>query len=411
MRLIRGLCVWVLLLGSFRADADAPPGYRVDYRLGFQPDEGLASLAITVTPGSGHLKRLRFKLDPERHAGFAGDGQINVDKTTLTWRPPEDSKATLRFTYQVDRRRGKHEYDARITPEWALFRADRLFPPAATIAPDGAEAKAFLRFDLPQGWTNAELGYQRDQAKDDVFQINNPGRRFQQPLGWVIAGEVGTRREYLPEFEVVVAAPKGDTLRRNDVLAFVISSAEEMRHAFGRLPPKVLIAGAGDPMWRGGLSSPNSLYLHADRPMISENGTSSLLHELVHVITRIRGAKGQDWIAEAFAEFYSIQMLARSGLISDSRADKAYAWMKNHGRKVKSLSAKSSSGPRTARGVTLLADLNKEIEQATGGEQNIDAVTQQLVGKGRITLPQLRDAADQVIGKPSKVLRSSVLDP
>lgn len=410
MRWMRCLCVLLTSIGLVAVASAAPPSYRVDYQVGFQPDEGLATVAITVTPGSGRVNRLRFKLDPERHAGFAGDGEISVDKSRLTWRPPAKGAATLNFTYKVDRKRSKHEYDARITADWALFRADRLLPPVASVAPDGAVAEARLRFDLPAGWGNAEIGYPFHQ-QSDAFEIHNAGRRFQQPLGWVIAGDVGTRREYLPDFEVVVAAPKGDTMRRNDVLAFVISSAEEMRHAFGRLPHKLLIAGAGDPMWRGGLSSPNSLYLHADRPMISENGTSSLIHEMVHVITRIRGAKGQDWIAEAFAEFYSIKLLQRSGLISDARADKAYAWMRNHGRQVKSLSAKSSSGPRTARGVTLLADLNKEIEQATQGEQNLDAVTLQLVGKGRITLEQLREAADQVIGKPSKVLRSSALDP
>lgn len=410
MRLSR--CLWVIALWLWLSLAQAaePPHYRIDYRLGFQPTDGVATLAITVTPGSGRLDRLRFKLDPDRHAGFSGDGEISVDKTTLTWRPPQQGAGTLRFTYKVDRMRDKHEYDARITDGWALFRGDRLLPPVSSVAPDGAVSDAWLRFELPKDWSNADIGY-RYHEKLGAYQIHNPGRRFQQPLGWVIAGDVGTRREYMPEFEVAVAAPKGDTMRRNDVLAFVISSAEEMRHAFGHLPPKILIVGAGDPMWRGGLSSPNSLYLHADRPMISENGTSSLLHEMVHVITRIRGEKGQDWIAEAFAEFYSIQLLKRSGLISESRADKAYAWMRNHGRKVTNLAAKSSSGPRTARGVTLLFELDQEIERATKGQENLDAVTQQLIGKGRVSLEQLREAADKVLGRKSTVLRSAVLDP
>ena len=52
------------------------------------------------------------------------------------------------------------------------------------------------------------------------------------------------------------------------------------------------VVGAADPMWRGGLSASNSLFLHADRPLISENGTSTLVHELTHVITRVRGADG-----------------------------------------------------------------------------------------------------------------------
>ena len=44
--------------------------------------------------------------------------------------------------------------------------------------------------------------------------------------------------------------------------------------------PRLLIVSAGDPMWRGGLSGPSSMFLHSDRPLISENRTSTLLHEL-----------------------------------------------------------------------------------------------------------------------------------
>jgi len=400
------LCV--LLLHPTLVGAESAATYRVDFVVGFKPESGDATVAITVTPGSGRLQRLRMNLDPARHHGVEGDGRISREDNRLTWRPGDAGPATLRYAYKVERQRGNGAFDARITPDWALLRADRLIPPAAVLAPVEASSESFLRFDLPKGWSNAEISYRHSEA-EGRYVIDNPGRRFQQPLGWMIAGDVGTRRDDIEGMEVVVAAPRGEGMRRNDILAFINTSAMEMRHAFGALPPKMLIVGAGDPMWRGGLSAPNSIYLHADRPLIGEGGTSPLLHEMTHALTRIRGVKGQDWIAEAFAEYYSLTLLRRSGLVTESRAERALDLMRRQGRTVRTLTAVNSRGPRTMRGVLVLVELDEEIRKATRDEQGLDAVTRQLVGRGRLSVDDLRKAADAVIGEPSKVLRSGIL--
>ena len=280
--------------------------------------------------------------------------------------------------------------------------------PGAFRLESGEDGVATLTFDLPEGWSGADIGYRLNLDKSR-YVVANPGRRFQQPVGWLIAGDIGTRREYMHGTEFAVAAPKGQDVRRNDVLAFVHASALELLSAFGRLPTKVLIVGAGDPMWRGGLSAPNSLYLHADRPLVGEGGTSPLLHELVHVITRIRGVRGQDWIAESFAEYYSILIAQRSGLVSDTRTHRALELLRSQGRNVRTLRGAESSGARTARGVILLSELDAEIRAQTDAAHNLDAVTRQLVGKGRISLEQLKDAAHRVTGQASKVLESPLL--
>src|SRR3546814_11955514 len=81
----------------------------------------------------------------------------------------------------------------------------------------------------------------------------------------------------------------------------------------------VVFVSAGDPMWHGGLSGPRSLFVHADRPLISENGSSTLMHEMVHVVTGLRAVSGDDWIVEGIAEYYSMVLLNRSGMLSDAR--------------------------------------------------------------------------------------------
>lgn len=397
-----------VLLAAPLAAADKAPHYRLDYVIGFEPDAGEALLTLTVTPRDGRLQRLRFTIDPERHSAIEGDGRISHDGDRYTWRPPADGAGSLRLRYKVDRKRSSGAYDARITDSWALLRADRLFPPASALAVDGAVSEATLRFELPDGWSNQEAGYPYSESLKR-FVVHNEGRRFQQPLGWLIAGDVGTRREVVDGMEVVVAAPKGEAMRRNDIIAFLNATAIAAREAFGTLPPKLLIVGAGDPMWRGGLSAPNSMYLHADRPLIGENGTSPLLHELAHVVTRIRGEPGQDWIAEGFAEYYSVQLLLRSGLVTESRAEKAIELMRKQGASVRRLSANASSGPRTGRAVVLLGELDAEIRKATNDEESLDTVTRRLSGKGRIPLAELREVTAEVMGRPSRVLQGPLL--
>ena len=406
--LLRLTLLLLCLLPMADAAADKAPRYRLDYVIGFDPPKGEATVSLTVTPRDGRLQRLRFSIDPDRHRAIDGDGRISRDGDRYTWRPPEQGAGTLRFRYKVDRQRGSGAYDARITDSWALLRADRLIPPAAVIAPEGAVAEASLRFDLPEGWSNQEIGYPYSESLKR-FVVHNPGRRFQQPLGWMIAGEVGTRREFIDGMEVVVAAPKGEAMRRNDIIAVLNVAAVEAREAFGTLPEKLLIVGAGDPMWRGGLSGPRSLFLHADRPLISENATSTLIHELTHVVTRVRGADDDDWIAEGFAEFYSIELMRRTGLISEARADKAFDWMANHGRKVKTLRSNRSAGPRTARAVGLFRDLDRELQSVSDGRLTLDDLAKRMVERRIVSRDDLREDFKALTGRSSKVLQTTLL--
>ncbi len=405
-RVLLLFCVF-LALAAAPVLAAKPPTYAVEYRVGFLPADGLATVAIRIEPGTGTATRLRFSVDPEAHTGFEGDGRIEVKGDRVTWRPPQDG-GEFRYRYRVDRRRASGGYDARMTRDWALFRADRLVPPTAVIAPDGAVSTATLRFDLPPGWTNVDTSH-RMQGERTRFAIVDPDRRFLRPVGWIIAGDVGTRREQIEGMEVSVAAPKGDAMRRQDVLAFVNTTAAEMRHAFGTLPEKLLIVGAGDPMWRGGLSGPRSLFLHADRPLISENATSTLIHELTHVVTRVRGADDDDWIAEGFAEFYSIELMRRTGLISEARADKAFAWMANHGRKVKTLRSNRSAGPRTARAVGLFRDLDRELQSVSDGRLTLDDLAKRMVERRIVSRDDLREDFKALTGRSSKVLQTTLL--
>jgi predicted metalloprotease with PDZ domain len=404
---LRVLLAAALLL--FAATAAARTEYGVDYTVQFLPKAGQAQVRIAITPGEGSARELKFSMPADRYSQVTGDGQVERKGDTVTWTPLRDRTSRLRYRYRIDHQRRDGGYDARITEDWVIVRGDDLVPSARVRASKDADSRVRLRFVLPKGWTNVDTPFLR--ARDGKsFVVVNADRSFDRPVGWVIAGAVGTRREVLGGTEISVAGPKGDVIRRNDMLAFFNNLVPEFKRAFGDLPPKLLIVSAGDPMWRGGLSGPRSLFLHADRPLISENGTSTLTHELTHVVTRIRGADGDDWIAEGLAEFYSIELLRRADLLSDSRADKAQEWMARHGRGITTLSGDRSHGPRTARAVQLFRELDAEIRARSKGRRSLDDVVRALIPLREVSREDLREQVQKLTGAPSAVLATPLLD-
>ena len=396
-------------VGASHAQASPRTEYDIDYRVAFKPAEGFAEVSLTHTPETGRVTAMTLRPDPARHSNVRAEGgQLTQRDGRWTWVPDQRRPSTLRWRFKVSHERRGGGFDARMTRDWALFRGDDLVPAISARTTRGSDSSARLYFDLPPGWGNADTPYVHTRDRKG-FVVVNPERRFDRPVGWMIAGVVGTRREFIGDFEVSIAGPVGYDVRRNDALAFINLVAPEMRKAFGDLPSKVLIVSAGDPMWRGGLSGPRSLFLHADRPLISENGSSTLVHELVHVVTRIRGADGDDWIAEGSAEFYSIELLNRAGLLSDARADRAFDWMANHGRRVRTLTGDGSSGPKTARAVGLFRELDREIRQRTNDERSLDDVMRKLIDIREVSREDLAEVVAEVSGRPSNVLKSPLL--
>jgi predicted metalloprotease with PDZ domain len=400
----RGLCA-LALCATLPALA-ARPTFAVEYRVVLAPKSGEARVAIATAPVDGRLIRLTLPLDPKRYTVIKADGALARDGAKVTWTPP-DKGGVLQYKLRVDHAR-RGGYDARMTRDWALLRGDDLVPPVRAVVTPGADASARLRFVLPQGW-RIETPYARtDDGKG--FVITDPERRFDRPEGWILAGDIGVRRERIGEMRVAVAAPKGQDVRRNDLLAFVHALAPQLHKAFGTLPPRLLLVQAGDPMWRGGLSGPRSLYLHADRPLFSENGSSTPAHELVHVVTRLRAAPKDDWIVEGLAEYYSIELPRRAGLTSDARANKALAWMRERGAPVARLHTDRASDRTTARAVTLFAALDAELRAASDDRRSLDDVVRRLLPQRQASREALRAAAAAVLGAPAQTLVTPLLD-
>lgn len=395
------------MLGAHNALSGTGNTYELRYLADLTQSPNHALVRIELSDNSG-VSAIDFNLNETFHSALKASGELTLKNGRALWHPPSNN-AWLSLNVQLPHRRDSGGFDALRESDFAIFRGDDLIPAAVVRGRKGITSQATLQFTLPKSWTSVNSGWQK-QDDERTFNIDNPKRRFDRPTGWFIAGELGTRREHLAGTHVAVSGPTGQGLRRLDVLSFVLFNWPTLQQIVGDMPPKILLVMAGDPMWRGGLSGPNSLFVHADRPMVSENGTSTLLHELIHTLTGISGAKNDDWIAEGLAEYYSYTVLHRAGGLSDARLARVMQWLADWSREITTLRGGASSGERTARAALLLGELDAEIRRRTQGDKSLDNATRAMMQLGKVSLAQLREIVAEITGEPSKVLQSALLE-
>lgn len=400
-----------LLLSSLLLTLSAPlwAAKRVDldYQVRFLPESDQAEVSLLLEKGEA-VRSLRFDLGNKGYySDFKTSGSWTQDDPAHgTW-TPGNGKASLSYKVRISHPRGDGRFDARMTPDWALLRGDDLVPSARLDLVDGIELVSRLGFDLPKGWQTVETGWPR--VGKNRFRIDNPERLFDRPTGWVLAGKLGSRRATLGGTDVTVSAPVGEDMRRMDILTLLTFVWPHAQEVFPREPGKLLIVGAKDPMWRGGLSAPNSFFMHSARPLVSENGTSSLVHELVHVLSRIKDTDRSDWISEGIAEYYAIELMRRAGGMGDDRYEAICKQLRQWSGKVDSLRGERASGAVTARAVLLLQDLDKEIRLRTDGKHSMDDVTRGLMRLNKASTKDFVEISENIMGGASDVLDTKLL--
>lgn len=407
---------WVLFLGlilmaacgvetSQSADALVGREYDAHYVLTVRPENATVEVTLIIRQPRHLLREIRFRAPADRFDIFSADGEITVGDESVTWAVPAQG-GTMTWRTQVNHKRGKESFDAWLGPDWGVFRAEDVIPRAKTRALKGATSNTSFSFNLPQDWSVVS---EYSGVRDPV-PVVRPDRRFDQPTGWMVVGDIGVRRETIAGIRVAVAGPQGQAIRRLDTLALLNWILPELTELLPEAPDRLTIVSAGEPMWRGGLSAPASLFLHADRPMISENATSPLLHEVLHVALPLRAQEESDWIIEGLAEYYGIELLLRGNAITARRHRIAVAEQADWAEKATSLCGQTSTGPITALAVTTFYALNQEILDKTAGESNLDDLLRLLIADGHmIDLQKLVDATAQIIGEPSDALHSDNL--
>jgi hypothetical protein len=394
-----GVSLLVLAAGCALAQTAEERIYDAIYTVRPVPAARTAEIELAVGQSQAFLRELSMDAPAAQFSDFSGDGEISRSGSTVSWRPPA-AGGVLRWTAKVRHLRNGDSYDAWIEDDWALLRASDVMPPARTRTLKGASSRTWLRFQLPGGWS-ALTQYRESGGR---YRVSNEGRRFDRPTGWILLGKIGVRFETIAGVRVLVGGPTGQHVRRLDMLALLQWTLPHLKGALPDFPERLTIISAGGNMWRGGLSAPQSLYLHSSLPLISENATSTLLHEVMHIGMGLSGEPGADWIVEGLAEYYSLELLRRSRSISKDRFDDAIKGLVDWGSSVRNLCAKQSTAATTARAVGVFAALHRELRR-TGRTDPLDEVLRRLVaGPKKVSLANLRQIASDVHGADPRAL-------
>ncbi|KPU50724.1 hypothetical protein AN403_62 [Pseudomonas fluorescens] len=400
---------WVIGLLAVNSPVWAANKVNLDYHVHLLPQSDQAEVRLTLAQGSA-VRSLDFDLgDGSRYSDFKADGQWQLTPGKAArgvWRPTAD-KASLTYRVSISHGRKSGSFDTRMTPNWALIRGEDLVPAAKLDQQDGIELVSRLEFELPAGWKSVETAWPR--IGQNKFRIDNPSRLFDRPTGWMLAGQLGSRRTRLGETEVTVASPLGQGMRRMDVLTLLTFVWPQVQALYPRHPGKLLVVGANDPMWRGSQSAHESIYLNSHLPLVSESGTSALVRELAQMFGRINGTQRSDWISEGFAEYYAIELVRRAGGMSDERYENLHGKLVGISQKVTTLRGERVNPAQVARAVVLLQELDREIRLKTHNKRSLDDVLRGAMRLGDIDTKTFVQLSESVIGGSSKVLNTELI--
>ncbi|HCP55753.1 MAG TPA: hypothetical protein DIU04_13585, partial [Pseudomonas sp.] len=187
---IRRTLLSVALLG-ISAPLWAAKKVDLDYNVSFLPETDQAEVSMTFEDGEP-INSLSFNLGKNgAYSDFtAADGEWTQESPERGIWKPGKGKSKLTYRVKISHERDNKRFDARMTPDWALFRGDNLVPSAAMSIHDKTELVARLQFDLPKGWPAVETGWPR--IGKNKFRIDNPLRKFDRPTGWMLAGKIGS---------------------------------------------------------------------------------------------------------------------------------------------------------------------------------------------------------------------------
>ncbi len=389
------LTLSITALPSIAMNNPRHDSYQLHFSVDLTRTDGYATAQITVSQQTSLLREVRLRAPADLYTNFSGDGSIRREGAVVIWQPPPQG-GSIQYVVLIDHQRAGGGFDALFTENWTLFRGDDVFPPASISQLPGVRASSEFSAQLPGNWSMV-TPFTEDSA--GRLMIDNPERNFARPVGWIIAGRLGVRRDLIAGMNISVAGPLNSGIQRIGMLALLRWTLPLLAAEIESLPSQISIVSAGEPMWRGGLSAPDSLYIHADRPLLSENATSTLLHEMIHVLMPIPTSRDHDWIDEGIAEYVTLKILCRSGTISAERFTASIRKFTDRGQAVDSLLTTHATGAITSRAVTIFHNVDTELQSLTDGRADIFSLIHELMARHEpADITDLRAITTQLTG-------------
>ena len=394
-----------MLFDPYAARAAAPrETFSIDYivTIGAQHPE-VARIRWELS-GIEEVRSLTLHFPADRLTQFEGTGRLETIPDGLRWIPGRPY-AHLTYLAKIDHVRGQHQrYDSYTANNWIVTRAHDLFP-RITIdceARDNAPVKSRARliFRLPPGWRSAAPFR---AISPDTYRLNQPGKTLDRPRGWYALGALTLAHREIGNTMLQMAQAPGSSLVPADVFHFLEETLPALQHLLHSQPETVLIVNAPDPMWRGGISGEDSFFMHGERPLRTPDKTSPYLHELFHVLQPYRPAADADWVEEGLAEFYSLELQRRAGLIDAAAYARALGYFERFGLWHVDLTQQQDNAATNNSAPLVMYALDQQIQRATAGKRRLDDVVSQLAQEGgQVDTERFRRVVQSVSGKKFK---------
>ena len=358
---------------------DNHPTFSVDYVVRISRRDPAVAHVRWLLTGIDEIRSFRLVFRDDRTSDVSGTGKLAWHGRTLTW-TPGGPYAHLAYRVLIPRVRAPGpRFDSYATRDWVATRALHLFPEINVNFHEGtraAAARARLVFRLPRGWRSAAA---QAPLGEDTFAVEEPGKHFARPRGWLALGDITRHQRRIAGMEVIVARAPGSALDVRRLFRLYDHTVPLLADILGPPPGRLLIVSAPDPMWRGGLSGEDSFFVNGRIPVRSADKTSSYLHELFHVWQPFRPASDGRWITEGLAEYYSLALPYRAGRLSERSFARGVSLFARYGRWGVDISHTRDPAALNNSAPFLMYWLDQEIRVATDGRRSLDDVVRTLV--------------------------------
>jgi hypothetical protein len=381
--------------------AFAKETFSVDYIVSISQRQPAVARVRWELAGIEEVKHLTLHFPAGRFDHFGGSGTLEPIEGGIRW-VPGGPYAHLTYRAQINHARGQHgRYDSYAGRDWVVTRARDLFPRIGIeyAARDGARPKSRARliFRVPSGWQTATVFA---ASAPNTYRLSQPDMTLDRPHGWFAMGTLTRDRQEIADIMIEVARAPGSALATRDLFALFGSTLPALRTLLAAEPQTVLVVSAPDPMWHGGISGERSFFMHAQRPLRTPDKTSPYLHEMFHVLQPYRPAADADWIEEGLAEFYSLELQRRAGLIDAAAFARALGYFERFGLWNVDLTQQKDNAATGNSAPLIMYALDQRIQHATAGKKRLDDVVHRLVLEhSEVDTSHFLHAVDSVSGK------------
>jgi hypothetical protein len=388
-------------MGLYARTASAKETFSVDYIVSISQKQPAVARIRWELSGIEEVKHLSLHFPAGRFDHFAGTGTLEPIEGGVRW-VPGGPYAHLTYRATVNHARGQHgRYDSYACTDWVATRARDLFPRIGIeyAARDGARPKSRARliFRVPSGWQTATAFA---ASAPNTYQLSQPDMTLDRPHGWFALGKLTLERQEIGDVMVEVARAPGSALVARELFALYGRTLPALRTLLAAAPQTILLVSAPDPMWHGGISAERSFFMHGQRPLRTPDKTSPYLHEMFHVLQPYRPAADADWIEEGLAEFYSLELQRRAGLVDAAAFARALGYFERFGLWNVDLTQQQDNAATGNSAPLVMYALDQRIQHDTAGKKRLDDVVHRLAQEGgEVDTSRFLHAIDAVSGK------------